>query len=206
MGHKILLVDDSPYIAFVVTALLNDSYEVEVAHNTEQMYAKFANQQFDLTLLDLDLQDGVRIIKILPEIKRRCDKVIVFSATTQQKDFDACMAAAINGFLVKSGEIAELKQAVEVVIAGHQMYPQQKLTAYCNNAPRPMPLLHGSQHAVLDQLFATPTPRNAEIAEATGLSNGHVANIFTSLFKLFGVRSRVALLEEARSRGYEARH
>lgn len=204
MLPKILLVDDSPFMAYVVTALLCDRYDVEVAYNTAQMLEKFTHQQFALALMDLELQDGVRVTRLLPTIKERCGKVIVFSQTTEQRDFDACVSAAVDGFIAKSSQIEHLSRAVEQVIAGHQSFPPIRLMAYGKQGGNRMPVLADSQYAVLDYLLAHPHATNAEIAKATRRSSGRVANILTGLYKLLGVEVREQLPAAAQARGYEA--
>jgi two-component system response regulator EvgA len=199
---KILLIDDSTYISHVVSMLLATDFEVDTAYNTAQMLEKIAANQYALALLDLDLQDGVPVTRLLSRIKRACSKVIVFSQTTRQADFDACMQAAVDGFLTKNGDITELRKAAQSVLAGYQFYPQPQLTAYAQNDEPAMPILDDTQTAVLTQVVAPDMPTNGQIGRAIKLHPGTVANVLTVLFLLFGVKSRVALRTAALARGF----
>ncbi len=203
MKPKILLVDDSTFIERVVNDLLGRDFEVDVAHNTAEMHEKFSLKKYDLALMDLELQDGVRVTKILPLIKTYCRKVIVFSQTMAQSDFDACVTAAVDGFVAKNSDPEQLPRAVAMVVAGHQAFPITRLMTYGRCGGSRMPILDDSQHAVLGFLFANPRATNEQIGKAVRLTKGRVANIFTGLYQLLGVGIRAELLDAAKMRGYE---
>ncbi len=204
MRQKILVVDDSPFIGLVVSTLLQDRFDVEFARSTAEMREKFAHQHFALTLLDLELQDGVRVIKLLPEIKKQCDKVIIFSQTAEQTDFNACVTAAVDGYLPKTSAHEDLGSVIDMVMAGHQAFPPSRLMAYGSHTACHMQLMDDSQRAVFNQLLFHPTPSNAQIASAVKLSKSRVAGVLTSLYRIFGVAGRVEFLELAKQFGFEA--
>jgi DNA-binding NarL/FixJ family response regulator len=199
MAQKILLVDDSPYIADVVIKLLAGDYELSVAHNTAEMMQQLAQDQFDLIVLDLDLADGVRVPSLLPTIKRHCGKVVIFSNTIDQRDFDACVAGAADGYLVKNGPIDELKRAVGVILSGHQAYPGTRLATYAQHGGGWWPDLSRSEAAVLAYLTLHPRATNREIGDGVFLSEGRVGNILTSLYRLFHADDRHALVAAAKA-------
>ncbi|MEN9864485.1 MAG: hypothetical protein RL748_75 [Pseudomonadota bacterium] len=198
MRQKILVVDDSPFIGLVVTTLLQARFDVESARSTAEMREKLTKQHYALALLDLELQDGVRVTRLLPEIKKQCDKVIIFSQTGEQTDFNACVTAAVDGYVSKSSEYENLENVIDMVMAGHQAFPPTRLMAYGSHTASHMQLMDDSQRAVFNQLLCHPMPSNAQIAKVLTLSESRVAGVLTSLYKLFGVSGRAALLELAR--------
>ncbi len=205
MEPKILLVDDSPFIHDVVTRLLAPDYLLTVAHDTAAMMQHLGQTRFDLTVLDLDLADGVRVPHILPNIKQHCGRVLIFSNTINQRDFDACLAGAVDGYLVKNQPIADLPRAIRAVLAGHQAFPQARLATYAQQGGTEAPHLSRSEAAVLAYLVMHPEASNPEIGNAVFLSTGRVANIMTNLFRLFHADSRNALVAAERVQAYLAR-
>lgn len=202
ISPKLLLVDDSPFIADVVTRLLAPNYVLTVAHNTAAMMQQLGQTRFDLIVLDLDLADGVCVPHILPNIKQHCGRVLIFSNTINQHDFDACVAGAADGYLVKNSPLAALPRAVAAVLAGHQAYPLGWLATYAQEGGARAKYLSRSEAAVLTYLAQYPQASNRAIGAGVFLSPGRVANILSTLYRMFHADGRHALVAAARAQGY----
>lgn len=114
---KILVVDDEANIRILYAdELAEEGYEVVTAANTAEAVEKLQESEFDLTVLDIKLKNesGIELLQKL--VKERHDMpVILCSAFSCYKDdFSAWLA---DGYIVKSGNLDELKQEIARVLA-----------------------------------------------------------------------------------------
>ncbi len=113
---KILVVDDEANIRILYAdELAEEGYEVVTAANTAEAVEKLQEFEFDLTVLDIKLKNesGIELLQKL--VKERHDMpVILCSAFSCYKDdFSAWLA---DGYIVKSGNLDELKQEIARVL------------------------------------------------------------------------------------------
>ncbi|MBI4567599.1 MAG: response regulator [Planctomycetes bacterium] len=115
-GHRVLVVDDDPLIAKVITAgLKKHHYVVETAATGYE--AGFLTVDFspDVVLLDLNLPDinGDIVCRRIRESEHtRGLKVIGMSASGDQKRIKAMFDAGINEFVPKPFSIERLREAI----------------------------------------------------------------------------------------------
>ncbi len=113
---KILVVDDEANIRILYAdELTEEGYEVVTAANTAEAVEKLQKSEFDLAVLDIKLKNesGIELLQKL--VKERHDMpVILCSAFSCYKDdFSAWLA---DGYIVKSGNLDELKQEIARVL------------------------------------------------------------------------------------------
>jgi DNA-binding NtrC family response regulator len=113
---KILVVDDEANIRILYAdELAEEGYEVVTAANTAEAVEKLQESDFDLAVLDIKLKNesGIELLQKL--VKERHDMpVILCSAFSCYKDdFSAWLA---DGYIVKSGNLDELKQEIARVL------------------------------------------------------------------------------------------
>ncbi len=114
---RILVVDDEANICVLYSEeLADEGYEVVTASNTSEAIEKLQEGQFDLTVLDIKLKNESGIDLLQKLVKERHDMpVILCSAFSCYKDdFSAWLA---EGYVVKSGDLSELKQEIARVLA-----------------------------------------------------------------------------------------
>lgn len=114
---KLLIVDDEANIRLLYSEELQDEgYEVVTASNVSEAMARLAEGRYDLAVLDIKLKNesGIELLQQL--VKERHDMpVILCSAFSCYKDdFSAWLA---DGYVVKSGDLTELKQEIARVLA-----------------------------------------------------------------------------------------
>ena len=114
---RLLVVDDEANIRLLYAEeLTDDGYEVITAAGTEEAVEKLQEGTFDLAVLDIKLKNesGIELLQKL--VKERHDMpVILCSAFSCYKDdFSAWLA---DGYVVKSGDLSELKQEIARVLA-----------------------------------------------------------------------------------------
>lgn len=114
---RILIVDDEANIRTLYREELTDEgYEVVTAASIPETIEKLKESAFDLAVLDIKLKNesGIELLQQL--VKERHDMpVILCSAFSCYKDdFSAWLA---DGYVVKSGDLSELKSEIARVLA-----------------------------------------------------------------------------------------
>ena len=114
---RILVIDDEENICILYAEeLAEEGYEVVTAASTAEAIEKLQLMAFDLAVLDIKLKNesGIELLQKL--VKERHDMpVILCSAFSCYKDdFSAWLA---DGYVVKSGDLTELKQEIARVLA-----------------------------------------------------------------------------------------
>lgn len=113
---RLLVVDDEANIRLLYSAELTDEgYEVETAASIGEALEKLASKSFDLALLDIKLKNESGIELLQKIVKERHDMpVILCSAFSSYKDdFSAWLA---DSYVVKSGDLTELKEEIRRVL------------------------------------------------------------------------------------------
>jgi DNA-binding NtrC family response regulator len=114
---RLLVVDDEANIRLLYADELQDEgYEVVTAANSAEATEKLLGGAFDLAVLDIKLKNESGIELLQKMVKERHDMpVILCSAFSCYKDdFSAWLA---DGYVVKSGDLTELKQEIARVLA-----------------------------------------------------------------------------------------
>jgi DNA-binding NtrC family response regulator len=114
---RLLVVDDEANIRLLYKEeLAEEGYEVVTAASISEATEKLLEGVFDLAVLDIKLKNesGIELLQQL--VKERHDMpVILCSAFSCYKDdFSAWLA---DGYVVKSGDLAELKHEIARVLA-----------------------------------------------------------------------------------------
>jgi len=100
---RVLIVEDSASLAALYTGVLeNDGYEVVHAASGESAVTAFAEQSFDVILLDLELP-GMSGMDVLDQLRQQNDAaaVIVITAHGSVEVAVECMAKGVLDFLEK---------------------------------------------------------------------------------------------------------
>ena len=113
---RLLVVDDEANIRLLYAEeLTEEGYDVVTAAGTAEAVEKLQEGVFDLAVLDIKLKNesGIELLQKL--VKERHDMpVILCSAFSCYKDdFSAWLA---DGYVVKSGDLSELKQEIARVL------------------------------------------------------------------------------------------
>ncbi|HIJ87607.1 MAG TPA: response regulator [Desulfuromonadales bacterium] len=114
---RLLVVDDEANIRLLYAEELKDEgYDVVTAGSSSEAAEKLQSNVFDLAVLDIKLKNESGIDLLQRLVKERHDMpVILCSAFSCYKDdFSAWLA---DGYVVKSGDLTELKQEIARVLA-----------------------------------------------------------------------------------------
>jgi two-component system nitrate/nitrite response regulator NarL len=162
-----------------------------------------------LVLVDLIKQDQ-GAFRLLEYISKRIGKqgpfppisTIVISEADDRNTIASCKARGAQGFVSKSGDIANLVLAVRTVISGYQFFPDDEAHTDGFHMLR-LPRMTERQQDLLDLVLAGYS--NKQIAATLGLSYGTVKNYMYDLMRLMGVVSRLEMALKSREDGYVPR-
>jgi DNA-binding response OmpR family regulator len=120
MKHKILVVDDDPYILMSLEFLMKKSgYEVHVARNGTEALDIIARQIPDLILLDIMMPD-VDGYAICERVKKSADwkhiKIVFLSAKTREADIKKGYDLGASLYVSKPFSTKELVKSVKELL------------------------------------------------------------------------------------------
>ena len=117
--QRVLLVEDDPMVRELVEMLLyQQGVEVLQAENGREAVEKWRNESVDLLLMDLQMpvMDGLQATRLIRELEKdRGGRTCIFALTAhaRKQDEEQCLAAGMDGFLVKPIRLEELNAAIE---------------------------------------------------------------------------------------------
>ena len=116
----ILLVEDYPANLLVATTYLDNlGHEYEIAHNGKEAVEKYANDEFGLILMDVQMpeMDGYEATKIIRERESKglnsYTPIIAMTSHVRIEDRQRCIAAGMDEYISKPFREEELKQVIE---------------------------------------------------------------------------------------------
>ncbi|MCR4510318.1 response regulator transcription factor [Pseudomonas sp. 32.2.56] len=192
---SLLLVDDHRIfldgLSLALAPLCAD-LQIRTAESAAAAEACLQHATFDLILLDLRLPDvpGLELLQRWQQ-QGRMTPVAILSASDSNLDAQAALSAGALGFIPKSANSDELRQAVTRVLLGETL-PAPQHGDKPQLTPRQMEIL---------QLLAEGLP-NKSISRQLGVSEDTVKTHLKSLFQEFAVHTRTACVSAARQRGW----
>ena len=114
---RILVVDDEANICVLYSEeLADEGYEVVTATNTAEAVERLQEGQFDLAVLDIKLKNesGIDLLQKLVKERHEMPVILCSAFSCYKDDFSAWLA---DGYVVKSGDLTELKQEIGRVLA-----------------------------------------------------------------------------------------
>ncbi len=119
--HKILVVDDDPYILMSLEFLMKkDGYEVKVARNGTEALDLINTEMPSLVLLDIMMPDvdGYAICKYIKGTKKLKDiKVVFLSAKSKESDIQKGYDLGASLYITKPFSTRDLMKHVKELIA-----------------------------------------------------------------------------------------
>jgi DNA-binding response OmpR family regulator len=113
---KILVVDDEENIRELYRdELAEEGYRVEMAENGTQALAKFESFRPDLVTLDVMMpgMDGIEVLRRIREKNPSVPVLLLTAFGEFKQDFSTW---ASDAYIVKSADVAELKQTVRKLL------------------------------------------------------------------------------------------
>jgi signal transduction histidine kinase/ActR/RegA family two-component response regulator len=120
---RVLVVDDHAVNRQAISLVLAPLGIVpELAASGEEGLERLAHEPFDIVLMDvympgIDGREATRRLRVMPGPNRETP-VIAITASATPKDWDACLAAGMNGYVGKPIEPSQLYAVLEAVVSG----------------------------------------------------------------------------------------
>nr|WP_298142144.1 response regulator transcription factor [uncultured Pseudomonas sp.] len=190
----LLLVDDHRIfldgLSLALAPLCPDLL-IRTAETAAEAETWLDKQEFDLVLLDLRLPDvpGLELLQRWQQ-QGRMAPVAILSASDSTLDAQAAIAAGALGFIPKSANSDELRQAVTRVLLGETLPPPTNERSQLT--PRQQEIL---------MLLADGLPNKA-ISRQLGVSEDTVKTHLKALFQELDAHTRTACVSAARQRGW----
>lgn len=118
---RLLVVDDEKHIRLLYkTEFEAEGYHVDIAADAQEALEKFEKERFDLVILDIRMP-GMDGIEALGKFLGRDNKLPVIINSAYDSYKDNFMSWAADSYVVKSGDLTELKQKVKEAL-GESMF------------------------------------------------------------------------------------
>lgn len=198
MSIKVMITDDHSLMREGIKQLLEFDGSIEVideASDGEECIEKLAKAVPDVLLLDINMPKKTGI-EVLEEIKKKKIKVKVLILTVHNEVEYLLKAVdiGVDGYILKDSESAELKKAINAVLAGEN-YIQPSLIPALNNRlvakdvdKEKIEALTKRELEVLIQVANGMF--NKEIATSLNISERTVKNHISNIFKKIDVSDR----------------
>jgi two-component system response regulator EvgA len=202
--HKLLVVDDHPFIRSAVRALLQKEGFIVVAEAGNGADAVRLAQSHRPALIILDIAmptfDGLKVISRVAALGLPC-KILVL--TSQSVEFFAmrCMRAGASGFVSKGDDMEELVKAAKLIMSGYTFFPDLsgssvRKTDIEITESEMLQSLSDRELAVLQYLARGMS--NKEISDLMQLSYKTVSTYKIRLVEKLNVKSLVLLADFAK--------
>ncbi|MCZ7648004.1 MAG: response regulator [Planctomycetota bacterium] len=124
---RILFVDDNRrLLELYAQEFSDDGYDVRVAHNGQEALEAVKSSRPDLVVVDIRMpgMDGIELVNRILSRDRRMP-VIIHTAYSLYKD--NFMTWCADAYVVKSGDLTELKQTVARILTEHGGQDDERL-------------------------------------------------------------------------------
>lgn len=116
---RILVVDDGLVHQKLATRLLErQGYHVTITNNGEEAVDALATQGFDLVLMDVEMpvMDGLTATSIIRDRESHVGGHTAIVALTSTTDRERCLAAGMDGYILKPLRVEVLNKAMVQVL------------------------------------------------------------------------------------------
>jgi len=113
---RILIIDDEASIRFLYSQeLCDEGHEVTEAASAAEAVEKLGSGPFDLVVLDVKLKNesGLDLLQTIVKERHNIPVIICSAFSCYKDDFSAWLA---DGYVVKSGDLTELKEEIKRVL------------------------------------------------------------------------------------------
>ncbi len=118
---KLLIVDDEKHLRLLYqTEFEAEGYQADTAADAMEALAMFEHERYDLIILDIKMP-GMDGIEALGKFLGRDNKIPVIINSAYDSYNDNFMSWAADSYVIKSSDLAELKQKVKEAL-GESIY------------------------------------------------------------------------------------
>jgi DNA-binding response OmpR family regulator len=120
MKKRLLVADDEKNLRLLYqTELEDEGYEVTVAADAQEVLDHLKTQSFDLIILDIQMP-GMNGIELMEKILAKDKRQLVILNTAYSVYKDNFMTWAADAYVVKSGDLTELKSRIRELLEAQE--------------------------------------------------------------------------------------
>ena len=121
-SSKVLLVEDDKLVQKVSSAILLElGCKVECVGSGKAALEKTAQNEYDLIFMDIGLPDldGLEVTKLIRNAEQTDTRTPIFALTAHasEQDQQVCLAAGMDGFIVKPASYGDFQQVLKTITA-----------------------------------------------------------------------------------------
>lgn len=165
MTHKVLVVDDSPLAAQLLTQALADAgFATDTAANPGELDTHVAHNTYDLILLDLDLGSarGDELVGYLRDKRKVKSKLFLYSDTAEPALAETAARVSADGFLAKARGLEVAVETVrEAVMTTDEMAAPKKRVLVVDDSHATVQLLEAGLAAQGYEVLTAPSAEEA---------------------------------------------
>lgn len=206
---RVLLAEDHLLIGEGIRELLIPRYDViGIVADGESLVERAMAGKPDVVVTDVSMPglDGIeatrRLSRCLPEMR-----VIVLTVYDDERHVRAAFEAGAAGYLVKSSDLRELFEAIEVVLAGRRyLTPRvagQVLDSFLPSQPKDGAALLTRREIEIASLVSEGL-ENAEIAGRLCIAEVTVRTHFRHILRKLALKNRVEVARHALGQGWSS--
>ncbi|GAB4198731.1 MAG: response regulator [Roseiflexaceae bacterium] len=195
MSIRLLLADDHAVVRAGIANALRELSEIEIVGEIgdgDALLAALARTHPDVLVTDVTMP-SFEPVSTIRHIRERYPalKILIVSAYDDDEYVQGLLGAGVNGYHLKDQPLADLRLAVQRVLAGERWVcsPLVDKLIRLRDQPGPALALTARQRDILRCLREGLD--NQGIARRTGLSVKTVENHLTRLYRQIGVQSRL---------------
>lgn len=136
MKSSIILLDDHPLILRSVQAIIemDGSFDViAVCSSFEELFEELKTNKPDIIVLDISLPD-VDGFEIFTNLRQQYPtiKTVLYTMHRIKRYMDYFRNNGANGYVLKSGELGELVDALKIITSGENYFPKDLVSMHSN--------------------------------------------------------------------------
>jgi len=111
---KILLMEDDAVLSDILLDYLRESWDVDYAYDSEEVYTLLENEQYDLFIFDINVsgKNGLKLLQELREFKNTTPTIII-TAYTDTNYLKQAFDYGANDYIKKPFELEELNARIK---------------------------------------------------------------------------------------------
>lgn len=111
---KILLMEDDPVLSDILLDFLSESYEIDYAYDSNEVYAQLESNKYDLFIFDINVagKSGLELLNELREYNNTTPAIII-TAYTDTAHLETAFDVGAHDYIRKPFELAELKIRIQ---------------------------------------------------------------------------------------------
>lgn len=193
---RILLVDDHTIVRNGLKLLLNKhfpEFRIDESYSIKDAMNHLASDEYDLLVLDYQLQDGnaLDLIKNM-RWREKTPKIMILTAFDDEKIIYQCIQQGVCGILLKTSEVKKIIDGISTVMDGSSYFDEtimEKLTCYVTKKEMVKEILNPNETKIL--LLLSKGLSNRAIADEMFMSEKTIRNYLSVIYERINVKNRI---------------